>query len=123
MLKLQDYAIRIEPLPREEGGGFLVTVPDLPGCLADGETVDAAIAEAHDAFKAWAAAEQQDKGALPTPKTYSGQFVQHIPGSLHQRLATGAEARSSPRTHSPAAVVVWSRPLRSRGHAVCPNER
>ena len=45
-LKLQDYAIRIEPLPREEGGGFLVTVPDLPGCVADGETIDAAIADA-----------------------------------------------------------------------------
>ena len=91
-MKLDDYAIRIEPLPREEGGGFLVTVPDLPGCVADGETVDAAIAEAHDAFKAWAAAEQQDKGTLPTPKTYSGQFVQRIPKSLHQRLATRAAA-------------------------------
>ena len=91
-MKLDDYAIRIEPLPREEGGGFLVTVPDLPGCVADGETVDAAIAEAHDAFEAWAAAEQQDKGTLPAPKTYSGQFVQRIPKSLHQRLATRAAA-------------------------------
>ena len=90
-LKLQGYAIHIEPLPREEGSGFLVTVPDLPGCVADGETVDAAIAEAHDAFKAWAAAEQQDKGALPPPKTYGGQFVQ-LPKSLHQRLATRAAA-------------------------------
>ena len=78
--------------PPEEGGGFLVTVPDLPGCVADGETVDAAIAEARDAFKAWAAAEQQDRGALPTPKTYSGQFVQRIPKSLHQRLARRAAA-------------------------------
>ena len=43
-MKLDDYAIRIEPLPRDEGGGFLVTVPDLPGCVADGETIDAAIA-------------------------------------------------------------------------------
>ena len=73
MFKLQDYAIRIEPLPREEGGGFLVTVPDLSGCVADGESIEAAIAEAHDAFKAWAAAEQQDRGMLPTPKTYSGE--------------------------------------------------
>ena len=38
-MRLEDYAIRIEPLPREEGGGFLVTVPDLPGCVADGETI------------------------------------------------------------------------------------
>ena len=91
-MRLEDYTIRIEPLPHEEGGGFLVTVPDLPGCMADGETIDAAIAEAHDAFKAWATAEQEDRGELPPPKTYSGQFVQRIPKSLHRRLATRAAA-------------------------------
>ena len=58
-MRLDDYAIRIEPLPHEEGGGFLVTVPDLPGCVADGETIDAALAEAHDAFNAWASAERR----------------------------------------------------------------
>ena len=26
-------------------------VPDLPGCVADGESIEAAIAEAHDAFR------------------------------------------------------------------------
>ena len=83
-MKLEDYAIRIEPLPHEEGGGFLVTVPDLPGCVADGETIDAAIAEARDAFTAWAAAEQRGRGKLPAPKTYSGQFVQRIPKSPHR---------------------------------------
>ena len=89
-MRLEDYAIRIEPLSREEGGGFLVTVPDLPGCMADGATIEQAIAEAQDAFEAWAMAEQQDKGELPAPKTYSGQFVQRIPKSLHRRLATRA---------------------------------
>ena len=77
-MRLEDHAICIEPLPHEEGGGFLVTVPDLPGCMADGETIEAAIAEAHDAFKAWATAEREARGE-PQPKTYSGQFVQHIP--------------------------------------------
>ena len=87
-MRLEDYAIRIEPLSSDEGGGFLVTVPDLPGCMADGETV----AEAHDAFEAWAMAEREDKGDLPAPKVYSGQFVQRIPKSLHRRLATRAAA-------------------------------
>ena len=44
-----------------------MTVPDLPGCVADGETIEEAIAEAHDTFKAWAMAEQQDRGELPVP--------------------------------------------------------
>ncbi len=90
VVRFEDYAIRVDPLPDDEGGGFLVTVPDLPGCMADGETVALAVAEARDAYEAWTTAEREDKGELPTPKTYSGQFVQRIPKSLHQRLARRA---------------------------------
>jgi hypothetical protein len=28
-----EYPVVIEPLPAEEGGGLVATVPDLPGCL------------------------------------------------------------------------------------------
>ena len=38
------------------------------------------------------AAELEDKGEAPTPRTYSGQFVQRIPKSLHMRLAKRAES-------------------------------
>jgi len=44
-MKFEDYAINITPLPKDEGGGYLVTIPDLPGCIADGETIDDAVAE------------------------------------------------------------------------------
>ena len=37
-------------------------------------------------------AEREDKGDLPAPKAYSGQFVQGIPKSIHRRLATRAAA-------------------------------
>ena len=43
-MRLEDYAIRIEPLPREEGGGIPVTVPDLSGCVAGGKIIEAATA-------------------------------------------------------------------------------
>ena len=68
----------------------MVTFPDLPGCVADGETIDDAVAEARDAFDAWAMAEREDRGDLPAPRTYSGQFVQRIPKTLHMRLAKRA---------------------------------
>ena len=84
-MRFEDYAIRIEPLPSEEGGGFLVTVPDLPGCVADGDAIEQAIVEAQDALAAWAVAERQDKGDLPTPKAYSGQFTYRA----SQRASTG----------------------------------
>ena len=50
-MRPEDYAIPIEPLGRAEGGGFLVTVADLPICMADGETVERAIAEVHTAAR------------------------------------------------------------------------
>src|SRR6185503_13010981 len=45
-----EYCVLIEPLPLEDGGGFLATVPDLPGCMSDGETPLEAIANVQDAI-------------------------------------------------------------------------
>jgi antitoxin HicB len=47
------YSILIEPLPPEDGGGFVATVPDLPGCMSDGETPEEALANVRDAVVAW----------------------------------------------------------------------
>ena len=70
-MKLEDYAIRIKPLP-DEGGGLSSDRPDPPGCVADEETIAQAVSEAHDAFEAWAMTERRDKGELPVPATYRG---------------------------------------------------
>jgi antitoxin HicB len=37
-MKPQDYEVVIRPLSEEDGGGFLGTVPELPGRMSDGET-------------------------------------------------------------------------------------
>ena len=89
-MNFHDYPINVAPIPKEEGGGYMVTLPDLPGCVADGESINEAIREARDAFAAWTAVELDDKGTLPAPKSYSGQFVQRIPKTLHMRLAKRA---------------------------------
>ena len=52
MAKLE-YPVIIEPLPEHEGGGFVALVPDLPGCMSDGETAEAALASVQDAVAAW----------------------------------------------------------------------
>ena len=49
----RDYAVLIEPLSEADGGGFLATVPDLPGCMSDGESRAVAAANAEDAIAAW----------------------------------------------------------------------
>ncbi len=91
-MKFEDYTLIVSPLSDEDGGGYLASFPDLPGCISDGETPEEAMEEARDAFTAWTASVLEDKGVLPKPKTYSGQYVQRIPKTLHMRLAQRAAA-------------------------------
>ena len=48
-----DYPVLIEPLAPENGGGFIATVLDLPGCMSDGATPEEAMANVRDAVAAW----------------------------------------------------------------------
>jgi antitoxin HicB len=45
------YPVIVSPLSDEDGGGFLATVPDLPGCMSDGETPAEAIENVRDAIE------------------------------------------------------------------------
>lgn len=62
-----DYAITVEPLAAEDGGGFIATVPDLPGCMSDGETPQEAVANVQDAIRAWIEAAQDLGHPIPRP--------------------------------------------------------
>jgi antitoxin HicB len=50
---LHDYPVIIEALTSADGGGFLATVPDLPGCMSDGETREMAARNIEDAIAGW----------------------------------------------------------------------
>jgi antitoxin HicB len=53
IMNIYDYPVQIEPLSKEDGGGFVAFAPDLPGCMSDGETQEEAIRNLHDAITAW----------------------------------------------------------------------
>lgn len=61
------YRLIIEPLPEDEGGGFLALVPDLPGCMSDGVTQEEAVANVRDAIAAWIEAARDLGHAVPPP--------------------------------------------------------
>ena len=59
MKTLNDYlamSYRMEIVEDKDEGGFVVSFPDLPGCISCGETVESAGANAMDAKKEWLAA-------------------------------------------------------------------
>ena len=62
-----DYPVMIEPLAAEDGGGFLATAPDLPGCMSDGETPEEALANVRDAITAWIEEARSLGRAVPKP--------------------------------------------------------
>lgn len=63
------YAVLIEPLPPNDGGGFLATVPDLPGCMSDGDTPEEAILAVQDAITAWIEAANELGRPVPPPSS------------------------------------------------------
>ena len=63
-----DYAVVIEPLAEEEGDGFIATVPDLPGCMSDGETREEAARNVDDAIASWLEEARSVGRAIPEPR-------------------------------------------------------
>ncbi|MEQ1407633.1 type II toxin-antitoxin system HicB family antitoxin [Neorhizobium sp. Rsf11] len=61
------YAVLVSPLSPEDGGGFLATVPDLPGCMSDGETPQEAISNVQDALESWIEAAHDMGRDIPPP--------------------------------------------------------
>ena len=88
-----EYPFEIRPLPKEDGGGYSIVFPDLPGCRSDGATPEEAIANGRDALKSWLAVANEfgDRVAKPF-HAVSGRFVQRVPRSLHAQLVAQAEA-------------------------------
>lgn len=88
-----DYPFEMRPLSAEEGGGWLISFPDLPGCIADGETPEEAVANGKDALEAWIQAVQEAGKGLPKPGEVapSGKFVSRVPRSIHARLSARAK--------------------------------
>ena len=91
-----EYRFTVRPLTEEDGGGWLVEYPDLPGCMSDGETIEEAIANADDAKRSWIAAMKEAGRSIPPPSAepaegYSGKWQLRAPKSLHRRLAERAK--------------------------------
>ncbi|ATQ67875.1 MULTISPECIES: type II toxin-antitoxin system HicB family antitoxin [Methylosinus] len=69
-VKTTDYPLVVEPLSPEDGGGFVAIVPDLPGCMSDGETPQEAVANVQDAILAWIEAARDLGHAVPEPSRH-----------------------------------------------------
>lgn len=85
-----DLSYRMEIVEDHDEGGYVVSFPDLKGCITCAETIEKAIENSKDAKRAWLEAMIEDGYEIPEPddlEKYSGQFKLRIPKSLHRQLA------------------------------------
>ena len=62
-----EYPFLVRPIPLEDGGGWVVTYPDLPGCTADGATPEEAMHQGADAVRSWVLTAREFGDPVPEP--------------------------------------------------------
>ena len=85
------YQFTVRPLSKEEGGGYLVEYPDIPGCMSDGETVEEAIANGREALRDCVAVFRESGRKVPKPGIEAAQWRQRLPRTLYSKLKAEAE--------------------------------
>ena len=94
------YSHLVSPISKADGGGFMFTMPDIPGVLADGETEPEAIADGREAFLATVSAMADAGQEVPgpafnvddfTPASASGRVLARLPRSMHLQLTARAK--------------------------------
>lgn len=87
---IYDYKVEIIKLCDDDGGGFLATVPKLPGCMSDGETREEALENVDDAIECWLETAKELGRNIPksdeykTEDDFSGKLTLRIPKMLHK---------------------------------------
>ena len=91
-MKPEDYPFEVQPLSMDDGGGYLITFPDLPGCVSDGDTLEDALLNGLDAAQSWlrTAAEFGDPVPQPGYRIGPSLFAQ-LPQNLESRLSEQAK--------------------------------
>ena len=93
MKTLNEYmsmSYKMEIIEDQDEGGFVISYPDLPGCITCGEPIEISMQNAKDAKREWIRAALEEGIEIYEPdslENYSGQFKLRIPRSLHRSLA------------------------------------
>ena len=93
MKTLNEYmsmSYKMEIIEDQDEGGFVISYPDLPGCITCGKTIESAMQNVKDANREWIRAALEEGIEIYEPdslENYSGQFKLRIPRSLHRSLA------------------------------------
>ena len=81
------YTVVLKP---DEDGDYVARIDELEGCIAHGETPEAAFALSNEVKELWITDALQRGDAIPEPgideELPSGRWVQRVPRALHKQL-------------------------------------
>jgi antitoxin HicB len=86
-LRINEYPFTVRPLSEEDGGGYLIEYPDIPGCMSDGETPEEAVVNGRDALRCALLTLMEFNETIPEPGS------KMLPSDLRDRLNTIADKR------------------------------
>lgn len=64
---MSEYAVVITPIKEEDGGGYLGRVPDLAGCISEGDSMEEALANTLLAIDEWLDEAKRRGMEIPVP--------------------------------------------------------
>jgi predicted RNase H-like HicB family nuclease len=70
MEEAKHYTMIIQWDPKDQI--YVVSVPELPGCMTHGRTYEEAVKQGQDAIESWFMVAKQDGDPIPPPRTYTG---------------------------------------------------
>src|SRR3984957_8801128 len=87
---LDSYRFTVRHLSKEEGGGYLVEYPDIPGCMSDGETIAEAVTNGRAALRDCLEVFKESGRKIPRPSIEEAQWRQRVPRTLYSKLTKQA---------------------------------
>jgi antitoxin HicB len=92
------YKIAIHPEP--DGSGYTALIPQLPGCITSGDSIEELWAMIQEAKQLWLEVALDEGVFIPEPmpeedERFSGKLLVRMPTSLHRQLAARAQSEST----------------------------
>jgi predicted RNase H-like HicB family nuclease len=113
----------LRPLSAEDGGGWVALVPDLPGCMSDGESADEALHNVKDAIEEWKGAAARLGRPVPHPddslcRSFEADVPEHIRKQAEAcaRSIQGSNGSQTDPALVHAIITEWMRQAVHQAH-------
>lgn len=116
-----EYPVVLRPLAVEDGGGWIAIVPDLPGCMSDGQTAIEALNNVGQAIDDWKEAAVSAGRTIPAPDTsLASSLEQEVPEDIRKQAESYARQITGGRSDRlepgvvHAIIAEWARATAQR---------